>query len=343
MSISMAKKTNLAFGQVILAITFILGVGIFLSLNIYREADFYLAVLYHYLRTACQCTDIVQFMNMHPVIFAEVGVLVSVISIFLIFSIYRFHKLCYSTKKYVNSYLSCTIKRHSWRLGSVIRELDIPNEDVIECESDEVIAFCYGFFQPKICISSTLVKLLDRSELRAVLMHEKQHVKNYEPLKLFIVIYFQNILFIFPGIKKLARKYLTLSELSADERACIKPKNKSKLASAIYKIAQCENCGSAIGPVVVERINRLADDAYMPNFKHLRESMVACSIVFAMVSVIAFSVLSNSSKAYDMHSEGLCVLENNKKLDLMNVFASDQSACEMSSVSHLDSGVCKAE
>ena len=330
------KKTNYAFGQLMLAVFLVVGAIIFLSFKIYNEADLYLGVLYHHLRTACQCTDVVQFLNMHPVIFAEVGIFAFTIFSFMLFSVHRFLKLYFATKKYAGYYSSFrAAKKHSWKLGCAVRELGIAKEKVIECRSEDVVVFCYGFLSPKICISNSLVKLLDRSELKAVLLHEKQHMESHEPLKLFIAIYFQNILFILPGIGKLVRKYLTFSELSADEQACVKSYGKPKLASAMYKIAEQEEgrlAADISSSAIIERINRLFDNAYVPNFKHLGRSLIACSIVFAFVSMAVLSALTNSTKAYDMHSEGLCTLENNKKIDFFDALTSEQKTCDMQHV-----------
>lgn len=340
-----AKKTNYAFMQLTGAAFLVLGVIVFLSYRIYREADVYLGVLYHHLRTACQCTNVVEFLNMHPVIFAEVGIFTFMVSSFIIFSIYRFFRLYIYTRKYINSYSSQALKRSSWKLRSVADELDISKEKITEFKSDGAAVFCHGFFRPGICISNSLVKLLDKSELKAVLMHEKQHMESYEPLKLFIAIYFQNIFFILPGIGKLARKYLTLSELSADEMACADLGGKSKLASAIYKITEQDERGSksdVSSLAIAERVSLLSDATYIPNFKNLGKSLIACLGIFVVVSAIAFSVLSNSSKAYDMHSEGLCVLPDNKKLDLIDAITSGPNTCDMHG-NMQDMGECKAE
>lgn len=113
--------------------------------------------------------------------------------------------------------------------------------------------------------------------------------------------------------------------------ALLEMKKKKKIASGISS------------SVILERINHLADVAYIPSFKHLGKSLIACAIVFAVVSITAFSVLSSGTKAYDMHSEGLCVLENNKKLDLIDALTSKQDTCTMEHVSHPDNGVCAAE
>jgi len=340
------KKTDAAFRELVIAATFVLCMTVFLSYKIYKEADIYLGVLYHHIHTVCQCTDVVQFLNMHPVIFAEVGVFAFAVSSFMIFSIRRFFKLYVSTNKYVNYYLSLALKKPSWKLRSVIGELDIPKEKITELKSDDAVVFCHGLLRPGICISSSLVKLLDKSELKAVLMHEKQHMESYEPFKLFVAIYLQNILFILPGIRNLAKKYFTFSELSADERACIESDGKLKIANAIYKIAEHKEYRSESGiasPVIFERVNRLANDAYSPTFRNLGKSLVACSFFFVILSAAILFALSNSSKAFDMHSGSLCVLADNKKLDLLNVFFDKQNTCDMHDRGHVENNICNAQ
>lgn len=38
------------------------------------------------------------------------------------------------------------------------------------------LAFCLGFFQPKIYLSTGLIKLMNGSELEAIILHEKYHL-----------------------------------------------------------------------------------------------------------------------------------------------------------------------
>jgi len=44
-----------------------------------------------------------------------------------------------------------------------------------------------------------------------------------------------------------------------------------------------------------------------------------------------------------MHSEGLCALENNKKIDLIDAITSQQNTCAMEHANYPENGVCEVE
>ena len=124
---------------------------------------------------------------------------------------------------------------HPTNWPKISRELGIADR-VAENESKEPIVFCYGYRRPKICISSTLISRLSESELTAVLAHEKFHMQAREPVKLLIVRIISLLFFFAPGVKLLAGKYVTFSELAADEAATAGFTNKIPLAQALHKI-----------------------------------------------------------------------------------------------------------
>lgn len=339
----LTKKTNHAFLQMTSVAVLVFAAISFFSLKIYEQANVYIGVLYHHIRAACGCTDVVQFLNMHPVIFAEVSVLAVAISSFFIFAIHKFLKLYFSTRGFTKHCLSHAMKKHSWKLKSVFVELGIDKGRIMEIRGQDAAVFCYGLLRPKICISSYLVKMLDRGELRSVLLHEKHHMEGFEPLKYFIVMYLTNIFFILPGIKKLAKKYFTFSEMSADEAASCAPYGTSKLARAMFKISESGSSGDMSSLAISERVNRLVDGGYIPNFRNLRKSFTACFVIFSFVSIYTFSILSKSTEAYEMHSGGICAQNGEKEYDFAGALMSDESACNMHPALHLDAGECKAE
>src|SRR5207253_7719078 len=51
-------------------------------------------------------------------------------------------------------------------------------------------SFCYWFRRPRICLSTGLIRRLDDLELRAVLAHERYHLRQRDPLRLVIARYF---------------------------------------------------------------------------------------------------------------------------------------------------------
>ena len=106
---------------------------------------------------------------------------------------------------------------------------------IIEIKKEEPTIFCFGFWQPKICISNSLIKRLNPAELTAVLLHEKQHLLACEPAKAMLIKILSHLLFFLPGFLVLTTKYLTYSELAADERATANFKNKVPFGAHFIK------------------------------------------------------------------------------------------------------------
>jgi beta-lactamase regulating signal transducer with metallopeptidase domain len=169
-----------------------------------------------------------------------------------------------------------------------------------------------------------LIDLLEKKELEAVLAHEAQHMFSYEPLKLLIVKYFGSVFFFIPGLKTSTNKYITFSELAADERASGTVIARSKLASAILKISEqeeqqyCNNNPSLsfFSSTIYERVNRLSDETYVPKFKFLDRSLIIGSLGLAVASFVFTFVFSTSTKALEMHNIANCVTPANPQGDL---------------------------
>ncbi len=61
----------------------------------------------------------------------------------------------------------------------------------IDVVTDErPFSFCYWFLRPRICLSTGLVERLDPDELRAVLYHERYHLRQRDPLRQIVARYF---------------------------------------------------------------------------------------------------------------------------------------------------------
>ncbi len=315
MSRTFAQKTNHVFYQTVFTVVIAFAAIVFVSLKAYQLAGLYLLVLIHKIKDACGCESMTQFFAMHPDIFRAVILFAAGIGIFILYSFYKLVRLNLSTKKYIAHCLSFARIGHSAKLKGAIKSIDLDRTKIVEIDIPELAVFCFGLWRPKICISGSLISILDKNELKAVLAHETQHMTSYEPLKLFIVKYFSNIFFFLPGLKTAVKKYITLSELSADEKASGTVKTRSKLAGAILKIFEQEEKLSLkhgaylsfFSSGIEERANRLSDEAYIPKFKFFDKSLIVGSLGLAAVSLLFIFVFSSSTKAFEMHNIASCV------------------------------------
>lgn len=325
MAQNFAKKTNLAFYQTVLAVVVALALGALAAFKAYQISNLYIAVLIHKIKDACGCESMAQFFAMHPDIFRAVILFAIGIGVFILYALYKLYKLNSNTKKYIAHYMLFARTRHTAKLEAAIESLGLDSARVIETTNSEAIVFCFGYWVPKICISGALVEMLSEDELRVVLAHEAQHMITYEPLKVFIVKYFRGIFFFLPGLKTSALKYITLSELAADENAGKSEAERSSLASAILKIAEQEEYRrssggkylSFSGLAMEERVNRLSDGTYIPKFKFLDKGLIVGSLGLATASLMFIFIFSSSTKAFEMHNISGCVTPVTPESDLI--------------------------
>ena len=96
-------------------------------------------------------------------------------------------------------------------------------------------SFCYWFRDPRICVSTALVRRLDDDELRAVLIHERYHLRHRDPLRVVIARYFAAGLYVVPVVDELATFYALQKEIAADDDA-VRHVGVAPLAGALYKL-----------------------------------------------------------------------------------------------------------
>ncbi|TMG44173.1 MAG: M56 family metallopeptidase [Chloroflexi bacterium] len=96
-------------------------------------------------------------------------------------------------------------------------------------------SFCYWFLRPRICLSTALVDRLDIDELRAVLLHERYHLRQRDPLRLVIARYFAAGLYVVPVVDELVGFFTLQKEIAADQ-AAVRANGVEALASALDKL-----------------------------------------------------------------------------------------------------------
>ncbi|MGH2471698.1 MAG: M56 family metallopeptidase [Candidatus Limnocylindria bacterium] len=97
-------------------------------------------------------------------------------------------------------------------------------------------SFCYWFLRPRICLSTALVERLDRDELRAVLYHERYHLRQRDPLRQVVARYFAAGLYVVPVVDELLSFHTLQKEIEADQEAVRASGDVRSLASALYKL-----------------------------------------------------------------------------------------------------------
>ncbi len=289
------KKANLILAQlggISLVLSGLLGLGEF---KFYKYFTFIVKSLLGDIQTACGCQAPVTFSN-HPYTITGLFILaVGLLTIILSFII-KSARIYIKTGGFIKKY---TARKHfaSAKLTQLAKQINL-NGKVIEIDTAEPMVFCYGFINPRICISAAIVNSLSHQELKAVLLHEQHHLKVHEPIKLLLVKIISNALFFIPGIKSLTKQYAVFSELAADETATNNFQNKVPLAQALNKIlAQKENLAiqkglaiSFFSQIIEERVNKLVDNNYTPSLKF--------GFVKIFSSIAVFGILALSAKFF---------------------------------------------
>ena len=120
-------------------------------------------------------------------------------------------------------------------VATAARGLDLDGR--IDVVTDErPFSFCYWFVRPRICLSTALVDRLDEEELRAVLHHERYHLRQRDPLRQVVARYFAAGLYVVPVVDELLTFHTLQKEIEADQEAVRASGDVRSLASALYKL-----------------------------------------------------------------------------------------------------------
>lgn len=98
------------------------------------------------------------------------------------------------------------------------------------------LSFCCGFQRTRIILSSQLLKILTEGELKAVLIHEQYHLKNYDPLKIMLGQIATSMFWFLPVIKDFHDHFVVLKEFSADQWVLDVQKSAKNLKLALAKV-----------------------------------------------------------------------------------------------------------
>lgn len=120
-------------------------------------------------------------------------------------------------------------------LKPLIRRLGLKDK-VHLLDSEVPFCFCAGFISPRVYLSRGMVEKLEPHELEALLLHEKHHLKNYDPLKILLGRLVVTALFVIPALREILEQYLLDKEIAAD-RSVIQHQGHDKgIAGALEKL-----------------------------------------------------------------------------------------------------------
>jgi len=194
------------------------------------------------------------------------------------------------------------------RVAAAARQLGLePRVDVVR--DPRPFSFCYWFLRPRICLSTGLIGRLDEAELGAVLLHERYHLRQRDPLRLVVARYFAAGLYVVPVVEELVEYYTLQKEIAADQDAVGALGGVRELASALYKVlpeADDISLGllSPVGSLSVTeaRIDQLVDGRAVPLV------LSRASVALSGGALAAASILALAGARFEVGAEGLAPL-----------------------------------
>ena len=109
---------------------------------------------------------------------------------------------------------------------------------IIIFENSQLMAFCLGIFNPRIYLSTQLLKKMTRFEIEAIVLHEKQHMAGKDNLLLLVLNLIKTAFFFFPIIADVVNSIEIQKEIAAD-KGVIKETGKTiNIVTALRKVLE---------------------------------------------------------------------------------------------------------
>jgi len=132
--------------------------------------------------------------------------------------------------------------------------------DRVQCISSGLpIAFCAGARRPRIIVSEGLAEHLDDQALEAVLLHERQHLREREPMVRAACEAAAQVLVFFPLARWWSRRRIERAELRADQ-AALRHVGPRPVAAALFRLGSTASTAAAFAGDTELRVAQLLGD-----------------------------------------------------------------------------------
>lgn len=141
---------------------------------------------------------------------------------------------------------------------------------------DRPRAFCHGLLRPRIYVSTGTLAALRRSELGALLAHERHHARRRDPLRLALARVLGGALFFLPALPPLLERYTDAAELAADEAALRDGQAIRALAATLLMF---DERGAGVHPDRVDGLIGARADLRLPTASVLTTAAIIVAVV----------------------------------------------------------------
>ena len=219
-----------------------------------------------------------------------IGILLTKISLLF------FHTIYFKQKLLVN----LGNRKH---LSVVLEKLQLSDKTLL-IKHKKVFAFCFGVSNPKIYISTALVKLMDERELEAVLRHEEYHLKNRDNLVMVVVSITESFFLFFPILSDIIKNFRIGKEIQADRQAIQGLQDAKPLISVMRKMLEAPRLAVGFVPAIADT------DTIEPRIKAIirkdfsYKTFKPVNVIVSILIVLIISLLTISPvQAIDFHNQ----------------------------------------
>lgn len=111
---------------------------------------------------------------------------------------------------------------------------------LVVIEHEQVVALTMGFCRPRIVLSTGLIRLLDDSELEAVIRHEEHHLLHMDPLRTLLTYLSAKVMWYLPILKWCHHVCKISREVLADRYAIERTGSAQGLGGALLKLVKAK-------------------------------------------------------------------------------------------------------
>lgn len=170
-------------------------------------------------------------------------------------------------------------------------------QDIFVIDSDELVALTFGLLNPSILLSASLIEMLDKTELEAVILHETAHQTYKHTLKIFVLKIISEVMWYIPLTKWAYQNFKIIIELAADEHAIKRMGTEIELGSALLKLIKTQldaKPNSLLVPfadgTVDYRLKQLIEPYYAIPFKIQTKSIIISVNVMILLMILMIIV-----------------------------------------------------
>lgn len=170
--------------------------------------------------------------------------------------------------------------------------------------SPRPLAFTFGYLAPGVAVSDSLLRSLDDSELEAVLLHEAEHVRKRDPLRVLVVAAISRAFLFAPLLGRLADAFRVAKEIDADQAVIRAMGNRNALVSALLAAGTYDSEGATAGfaDALSARIASLEGEEPVS----ARSGWRAIIATWLSLVVIAAGLFVIATGAVDAHALHIC-------------------------------------